>query len=294
MVSVADSAIRRNLLLYAGSERDRKTGAENAMEELERLEFIVKEGPVVIQNQGSAKIDACYPVWDGISAKEFFPAGAERGAFYVVTLMKGVSDAKQMRAAEIELSKALFKIASAWVFSGGSHMEIETRELIVSPRVNSNVDTVFKRLVGRDGSTPISSTSAMAIESLATYSQAPLGFATDIARLMQNDFLVSRLISYYHQAWTERGTPSWALALYKVRDLLQTEYAGEARARRALGIPQKQWKQFGRLLNDNDLRHAEIRNVAPSISRQEVEWLYKTVRSWVAKFLSTMGVAAIG
>jgi hypothetical protein len=264
------------------------------MSELEAVEFILKEGPVVIQGQGGAKIDASHRLWGGISAKEFFPPGAETGAFYVITLTKNVTQAEQVRAAEVEISKALFKIASAWVFSGGSHMEVETREVISSPRVISNVDAVLQRLLGKANLTQVSVNFGMPIECIATYSQAPLTLATEIARLMQVDFFVSRLIGYYHQAWTEQTTSSWAPTLYKVRESLHKRYRGEAKARRALGIPYQQWKRFGTLLNNNDLRHAEICGIAPSISREDIEWLYKMARCWTATFLRAKGVNAIG
>ena len=86
-----------------------------SMTEPEQIESVLKEGPVVIQNQGGTKVNSSYALWDGISARELFPPGAETGAFYVLTLAKEVSRAEDVRIAEVELSNALLKIASAWV-----------------------------------------------------------------------------------------------------------------------------------------------------------------------------------
>ena len=173
-------------------------------------------------------------------------------------------------------------------------MDIQTRRVVNSPRVTTNSDVVIERLLSRDDHAPVTAHSATPIETSATYSQPPLALATEIAWLMQKDFLVRRLIGYYQQAWIERGTPSWALHLYKVRDLFQKKYDGACAAQSALAIPNKEWECFGRLLNNNDLRHAEIDNVPPTIGAEDVLWLYNTARRWIARYLEIKGVRAVG
>lgn len=264
------------------------------MSEFEAIELTLREGPVVIQGQEGVEIDAIHRLWNDIFAKEFFPPGAERGAFYAVTLTKYVNRAEQVRLVEVELSKVLLQIASAWVFSGGSHLEVETRQVITSRRVISNADAVLQRLLPRTNLTQVVADVGIPFESGTTYSRPPLPLAMEIAQLMKADFLVSRLIGYYYQAWTQQATSSWALNLYKVRDLLHKRYCSEAKAQSALGIPNQQWKRFGCLLNNNDLRHAEIGGVAPSISPENIRWLYKIARSWIATYLRAKGVNAIG
>jgi hypothetical protein len=265
------------------------------MGKVEYVELTLKTGVVHLQNHDGSEIDASYPLWDGMTAKEFYPAVTQGGAYYVITLGKGIAKATEVSATEAELSGALRKIASAWVFAGGSQMVVEHRDIISSKGFTSNAESVRERLLAAVGQKELSASFSMPMGFGATYSQAPLALAVDIAVVMEADFFVNRLINYYQQASLERSLASWALHLYKVRDLLDKRYCKPKKAYQELGISYKrEWSRFGELLNNNDLRHAEICGTVPIISRNDIDWLFRTSRSWIAKFLRTKGVNAIG
>lgn len=261
----------------------------------EVVQLSLKDGPITIKNHNGSEIDHTYQLWDGISTREFYPAVVAGGAYYVLTVMKHAAKAEEVSGIEIELIDALLKLASASVFSGGSHMHVETRKVVTSPRFDSNAASVRDRLLAGAGQRLVSATITVPTEFGATYSQPPLTLAVKITHLMHADFFVNRLIGYYQRAAIERGvTPTWCVELYKVRDLIKKKYRGEKTARSNLNIKGTEWRCFGDLLNNNDLRHAEVSGAAPVIPSPEIEWLYSTARSWVARYLTTCGVNAVG
>lgn len=127
-----------------------------------------------------------------------------------------------------------------------------------------------------------------------TYSRAPLALAAEIVKVMHNDPFVDRLIGYYHAAAMARPTPYWCLDLYKVRNLLSLKYESDEQAKKALGISSSQWSDFGNLLNNNDLRHAEIAAIPPELPPQQIDQLYLTAHTWIAKYLGGIGLAVVG
>ena len=49
---------------------------------------------------------------------------------------------------------------------------------------------------------------------------------------------------------------------------------------------------FGKILNNNDLRHAEISGNVPSVSNDDIDKIYALARSWVSSYLQTQGIPA--
>ena len=262
------------------------------------------QGPIC--GLGDAGIEASYPLWDSIVAAESFPPGAgDSGANYVVRLKKAVSHASEVRHAENELTNALQMLAAAWPFSGGSYLIIETREVVCSPCVESNADDLEREMLARTGHTRMVSQTSLGLSLSATYSQAPLCVAARIVSLMHSDFQTLRLLHYHQRAVIERRHPaapdgaSWFISLYKVRDFLKKIYGGTTQAKRALCISrdqwryfEDQWRYFGEILNNNDLRHAEISGTVTTISADTQDKLYRTALGWVASYLRTKGLTA--
>jgi hypothetical protein len=250
------------------------------------------EGPIC--GLGDAEIAASYPLWDSIVAAESFPPGAgASGANYVVTLKKGVNHANEVRSAEGELTKAFQMLAAAWPFSGGSYLIIETREVVCSPRFESNANDLEREMLARSGITRVVTQTNMPLGWSATYRQAPLCSAAVIAQSIHSDFPTRRLLLYHQGAVIERGHPAWFINLYKVRDFLCKLYDGEKAAKDALKITGG-WSDFGKLLNNNDLRHAEITGNAPPIAHEKIDKLYRLAHCWVASYLRTKGLPALG
>lgn len=241
----------------------------------EPLRIRVTDGPVVLRNAPDSGVNASYPLWDDIRASEFFPPGVG-SAYYVVALEKPVKHANQARLVEKELIEALLLIAAAWSFSGGSHLMIDTHKLISAPLFESNAGAVEQPLLTSDALIPL--------EILSTYVQPPLAFAIPIAKVMLAKPKTRRLVQYYYKASIDpRGSPAWFINLYKIRDMIEKIYG--KKNHRNLGIQQPDWATFERLLNNHDLRHAPKSDNSPSITRDDVEWLFTTARCWVSSHL---------
>jgi len=95
-------------------------------------------------------------------------------------------------------------------------------------------------------------------------------------------------VGYYRRPRSDRS--SWFIDLYKVRDLLKKLYGGEPAAKAHLGITDADWAFFGRILNNNDLRHAEITGVAPPVAQRDVDDLYRLARTWTRSHLKAVGL----
>jgi hypothetical protein len=260
------------------------------MDETADVRLSVTEGPVIIRGLDGAGVNATHALWDGIVASERFPPeppdAVASGANYVLTLKKGVDHWNDVRRAEAELTKASLMLAAAWPFAGGSYMTLSTREVIYSPRFESNAAEVERIILERCGIAGVTTVTSAPTSWSATYSQPPLCLAARIAQLMHSDFRTQRLLFYHQGAVIERGHSSWFISLYKVRDFLCKLYGEREQAtKKALNITSVDWKYFGRILNNNDLRHAEISGNVPSISNNEIDKLYRLARCWVASYL---------
>ena len=259
------------------------------------VEIILKEGPVLIPSLAGAGADRRYPLWDNMSASEFFPSGVE-SAFYVLVLRKPVSDPEDVSAVEGELVSALRLLAMAWPFCGGSFMPLDSRDVIVSDRFESNAERVRSELLAASGNRVVRSSATLPIESLATYDHSPLDAASVVARAATNDFGLRRLLTYHQAAWIGYyGRPrsyrsSWFIDLYKVRDLLKKLYRNEDAAKAHLAIADRDWRFFGHTLNNNDLRHAEVTGVLPAMPHEDIDRLYRLARTWTRSHLKAVGL----
>lgn len=275
------------------------------MDGTEEVCLTLTEGPIC--GLGDEGMEARYSLWHSIVASECSPPGSgASGANYVVRLTKRVSHASEVRLAEYELTKALQMLAAAWPFSGGSYLIVETRDVVCSPRFENNADDLEREMLARSGLTRVVSEVRMPIGWSATYSQAPLRVAVDIMRSMHSDFPTRRLLLYHQGAVMERGGSSWFISIYKVRDFLCKLYGATQKAKAgkkikgaeatktALNITDEDWEYFGRILNNNDLRHAEISGNVPSVSHDEIDELYRLAHCWVASYLRVKGLPALG
>jgi hypothetical protein len=269
--------------------------AEAEISPVPPIRFSLSEGPIVLRN-GGAGVSASFALWDGIVGSEYFPAGTEE-AFYMVSVERAVAQAAEIPLTEMELTSALFRLALAWSFSGGSDMVIESREIIISPRFESNATTVAHQLLRARGLTKISSNAHISFGYSSTYSQPPLSTAVHVARFARANSAAHQLLKYYHTARAARNRfaneADWFVNLYKVRDTLCEMFGGGSKTRNALGIKQNQWGDFGRVLNNNDFRHAEITGMAPSVSPAVVNDCFASARRWVVAYLLLQGLSVV-
>lgn len=262
------------------------------------IEIVLKESPVLIQAFGRSGVDATHDLWNEMSASEFFPPDTE-SAFYVLSLRKPVGDPNQVVEAEAELVSALQLLSAAWPFCGGSFMVLESREVIIAARFQSNASTVRDQLLAQRGERSIAATVTLACDTAATYRLPPLKGASTIANAATTNHGLRRLLRYHQTAWIEyyhggRSDPSsWFIDLYKVRDFLKKFYGSEQAAESELAIAHPDWSFFGGILNNNDLRHAEIAGLVPSVPREDVDHLYGLALTWTARHLRKLGLPVL-
>lgn len=175
-------------------------------------------------------------------------------------------------------------------------MVLDTRGIVVSPRFESNAHRLHSELLARRGQSSVAASATMLYQTLATYGAPPLESASFVARAALADHGLRRLLEYHQAAWVAyygRGRidlSSWFIDLYKVRDLLAKLHSDEETAKSRLAIPDVDWSFFGRILNNNDLRHAEVAGVVPSVDREDVRRLYDLARRWTLSHLRTLGL----
>ena len=257
------------------------------------VEITLKEGPVLIPSLAGAGVDRSYPLWDDMSASEFFPSDVE-SAFYVLSLRKPVLDPEDVSAIEGELMSALRLLAMAWPFCGGSFVVLDSRDVIVSGRFESNAERVRSDLLAASGKRIVQSSATLPFESLATYDRPPLDVASAVAKAATNDYALRKLLTYHQTAWVgyygraRSDRSSWFIDLYKVRDLLSKVYGNDEKATKALDIADGDWRFFGQTLNNNDLRHAEVTGTPPAVPREDIDRLYRLARTWTRSHLKAV------
>jgi hypothetical protein len=60
-----------------------------------------------------------------------------------------------------------------------------------------------------------------------------------------------------------------------------------------LSISKSNWEYFGKIINNNDLRHAEVSGTAPPVARQDVDHLYALARKWITAYLQKQGLPVV-
>jgi hypothetical protein len=108
---------------------------------LETVEVVRKEGPVILPSLDGKGVDAQYPLWNGISASEFFPPKVQ-SAYYVLRLWLDVATPIAARAAKAELLEALDLLARVWPFAGGSFTVVDPYEFTTRPSFECNAEEV--------------------------------------------------------------------------------------------------------------------------------------------------------
>lgn len=260
-----------------------------------KIKIIFKHGPITIKSIESACVGASYDLWDNIVASEFFPPNVA-SAFYVLTLEKPVSRLAEIQSVESELIEALELLATAWPFSGGSFMILEKRNENRTPCYESNAKEVEAGLLTAEKLQHFEKTLQFSYEIVGTYLNPPLAIAARLTRMMRGNLRLNKLLWYHHHAWLEYYSRKrvehspWFIHLYKIRDVLTNIHGSERNTKLHLNIPKDDWSFFGSLLNNNDLRHAEVSGTAPSITRQDVDRLYHLARSWISSHLLSQGI----
>lgn len=252
------------------------------------VRIVLKDGPVTIPSLGGTGVSASFHLWDDMVASEFFPAKAD-SAFYVLTLHKEATSANEVSKVETALVRALELLVAAWPFAGGTYLAFEKRALVQAPRYQSSAEEIEAALLARDGRRRVVSSLTTGYEIVGTYLKLPLKIAVELAKAMNADYALRKLMLYHHEACAR--SPSWFVPLYNVRDSLRRIYDGEREAKKQLGISNGDWSDFGNFLNvDTDLRHPYVGGRRRVLSKQEVSRLYQLAHSWVRTHLVNHGL----
>jgi hypothetical protein len=246
------------------------------------------QDPVYMKWLDGKGLNCEYRLWNEIYAHEYFPKNAE-SAKYVLTLQKCVNHHSEVSKIKAELVDALARLSEAWVFSGGSLLPIKEKRLIYQPLYYSNAHDVEKELLVREGKTKVYSSLSIAWECGCTYYEAPLRKAIRICTAAISRPEIQKVIKYYTDA--RLNDEKWFIDLYKVRDSIKDVYGSDAKAIEALSIDKDDWSYFGKVLNNNDLRHPPKSGTPRSSLREEDKNKVEVLaREWVSRFLKYEGV----
>lgn len=271
------------------------------------LKIVLREGPVCIPLLKGEAVNDSHELWNGIRVFASFP-GCTSSAFYSISIEKDVARPSEVSAVEFELVNALKILASTWSFSGGSLMLLDTPSTQGAFRYESNAKDIERELLARTNLRRVESDLPLQYDVTCTYSCSPLATAARISKaIVVNDDIDSiRLLRYYWQAQTSfhkyRTQSSWFVDLYKVLDVLRGIYSPksakgnkkEQLVKLALGISKgdKSWSDFEAILNNNDLRHADILGTSPTLSRNDIDKVFQIARIWIQLHLNRKGLQA--
>jgi hypothetical protein len=259
------------------------------------VRIVLKHGPILMPSLQRAGVEASHALWQGITAAEFYPPNVE-SAYYVISLEKRLVRSDEAFIVEAELCQALKLLAKAWPFSGGSFMHFETYERVDAPLYESNANEIESKLLAQEGRRRVVASASMGALIAATYRHPPLATASCLAQAMVSDPALDKLLEYHHLARIEYQSrrrldrSAWFVHLYKIQEGLKKFYRGAANVTSQLAISKNDWKFFGNILNNNDLRHADITGMAPAVPAQDVDRLYRLAYDWIYAHLVNQGL----
>ncbi|MGR8932450.1 MAG: hypothetical protein ACU836_17635 [Gammaproteobacteria bacterium] len=252
------------------------------------IEIKLAHGPVYMRWLKGEGLDNEYPLWESIYGHEYFPKNVE-SANYVLTLRKNAKQHTEVRSIEHELVDALKKLSEAWVFSGGSLFPIAEKKAVALPLYTSNAKEIEEKLLAEERLTKVVSEDRFSIEIGCTYYDAPLKNAINICSAAFLTPEIQNLVRYYTEARLDNE--KWFIQLHKVRESLKNIYGSDKEAINALGLDKDDWSFFGKVLNNNDLRHPPKGKITvASVSRDDKAKVEALARKWVLIYLEKINV----
>jgi hypothetical protein len=95
------------------------------------------------------------------------------------------------------------------------------------------------------------------------------------------------LFKYYYDGIVDRE--KWYIHLYKVRDVLR-KILGKNQWRDVLSIEQSDLSDFEKILNNNDLRHADVSAIKVEVPEEKITIAKELARTWVEAYLLHLGL----
>lgn len=241
---------------------------------------------VAIEGLNGKELDHTIKLTPTISLNEYFP-GTTGYAYYVLNVISLVHSLDEISGAKSAARAVLEELALVWPFVCGYQLPLnETRETTVD-EVIDNQKEVTAQMENEAGMRTVEASFTASVEVAGTYYRPPLTEAVTLRSHLMNDSSLRVLLTKYRDAELNLRSPSrnetWFLNLYTVREQLERLYGGEAKVRRILGIPRKQWSQFGKHIND--LRHKTANSVPEPVSRK----LANIAKGWIVEHLRLRG-----
>ena len=253
------------------------------------VEVSIKDGPVEIDTLFGAGAENKVPLWDEIVGHETFPATKE-AAFYQLDLRKPVHRADEVLKAEEHLKLCLSALSHVWHFAGGTLLIYESSRREKSPRYISNAERIEEELLAMQGNKKVYCGAAMSWKTIGGYRDMPLTLAANLCRAAASNAPLKKLFKYHYEGLTDND--KWFVHIYKVRDTLCEALGKQDNVRSTLGISSSDWKEFGRILDNYDLRHPGIgvRNV--TVPKAAVATTKEMARLWILAYLQYLGLSA--
>jgi len=252
------------------------------------VELSIKEGPIVIDRLFGAGAEKEVPLWDEIVGRETFPPTKE-SAFYQLDLRKPVYCADEVLKAEERLKICLTSLSHVWHFAGGTLLCYESIRPEKSPRYISNAERIEEELLALQGKKKVYGGIVLSWRTIGAYRDMPLTVAATLCRAAATNEPLKKMFEYHYDGLTDHD--KWFIHIYKVRDALCKVLGTPHEVRSTLGIASSDWNEFGRILNNYDLRHPEINVSNVTVPKAEVATAKEMARLWLLAYLRYLGLS---
>lgn len=190
-----------------------------------------------------------------------------------------------MSRAEEQLKSALIALSHVWHFAGGTLLVYETTRPEKSPRYTSNAEHVEEEFLSKQGKKKVYGGFGFSWSVIGSYRSMPLRMAATLCCTANSNAPLKKMLRYYYEGLTDRD--KWFMHIYKVRDAFCKVLGKEDAVRCALGISPSDWSDFGRILNNYDLRHPEISGSIVTVPKEDIA----RARLWLLAYLRYLGMS---
>lgn len=229
----------------------------------------------------------------GITLKESFNPNEH---CYEISIFKEVLSLEELYQTKEKILNILEKIALLWPIVTGYSLRYVDIEKKILPKYQSNFDEVESKILETLGKTKKILSQNIMYKIYNEFDKPPLELTLKIYETIKKEPDVWKLLKYY--AYSLLDKDCWFVHLYKVRDKLEQivkkkyNFKKDYQVRKKLNIPQEEWKDFGKILNNYDLRHPGELN--GKISEADINKIKLLARKWIITFLNQEFNLSIG
>lgn len=184
---------------------------------MEKIIYIIEEGPVKILSNNGKGIKETYNIWYGMTCSEYFP-NVNGSANYVVKISQAVSNSNEVDFAKENIEDLIRRLEWVWVLAGGGKMKELQKTEIKENSIPNNVEEVREKLLEREGFTAFTAVRSFPIGTIGTYNRFPLEYAIKLVELAHphKHPELNELYKHFHVGMSDN--PLWFSELYKIKD----------------------------------------------------------------------------